>query len=598
VLVRELLEPPCALTPVTEALGLDRTVRWVVTTDLPDPSRYLQGGELIVTGMIWRKGPQDAERFVSAVAASGASALAAGNAGDEALPSDLLAACRKHRLPLLHVPGSLAFATLTEYVVRRISGQRANDLGSVLERHRRLVAAADPAQALGAILELIAADLGLVCWVIDSSGTAVASSGEDLSDAERAKLARAALSASTLPTRVAMPAGAGAARVHRSVFPIADEDRITAWYLVLDGDWRQWDPQRRSVVDQVTDVLAAERARLADRAAAWRADAERLVTDIAAGNDAGRRPADLGFTSNAYRAIALTVSDPCAHPDSMLEAALGPCSALIAHFDEDPTSGLPAHAIALTCSHDPAPSAAGSSPDSTAVTRTHDRASSASGSSPDSTAVTRTHDRAPSAAGSSPDSTALIREPFSDLSDAPSGSSPTPAAVTAGSSLDAVDVLRSWLERIAPGLASRRIAVGLSDDVADPAALKRAIGDARHALRLAVTKSEPVTVIRQADIASHALLLASIPDEVRSAYRDRMLGPILDYDRSHNSELEATLEAFLRASASWTKCAAAMHLHVNTLRYRVSRIEDLVGRPLSLLETQADLLLALDLRES
>jgi hypothetical protein len=558
VLVRELLEPPCALTPVTEALGLDRTVRWVVTTDLPDPSRYLQGGELIVTGMIWRKGPQDAERFVSAVAASGASALAAGNAGDEALPSDLLAACRKHRLPLLHVPGSLAFATLTEYVVRRISGQRANDLGSVLERHRRLVAAADPAQALGAILELIAADLGLVCWVIDSSGTAVASSGEDLSDAERAKLARAALSASTLPTRVAMPAGAGAARVHRSVFPIADEDRITAWYLVLDGDWRQWDPQRRSVVDQVTDVLAAERARLADRAAAWRADAERLVTDIAAGNDAGRRPADLGFTSNAYRAIALTVSDPCAHPDSMLEAALGPCSALIAHFDEDPTSGLPAHAIALT----------------------------------------RTHDPAPSASGSSPDSTALIREPISDLSDAPSGSSPTPAAVTAGSSLDAVDVLRSWLERIAPGLANRRIAVGLSDDVTDPAGLKRAIGDARHALRLAVTKSEPVTVIRQADIASHALLLASIPDEVRSAYRDRMLGPILDYDRSHNSELEATLEAFLRASASWTKCAAAMHLHVNTLRYRVSRIEDLVGRPLSLLETQADLLLALDLRES
>ena len=107
-----------------------------------------------------------------------------------------------------------------------------------------------------------------------------------------------------------------------------------------------------------------------------------------------------------------------------------------------------------------------------------------------------------------------------------------------------------------------------------------------------------VTVCGTAPSASHALLLASIPDEVRSAYRDRMLGAILDYDRAHNSELEVTLEAFLRASASWTKCAAAMHLHVNTLRYRVSRIENLVGRPLSLLETQADLLLALDLRES
>ena len=518
MLVRELLAPPCALTPVTDETGLDRDVRWVVTTDLPDPSRYLQGGELIVTGMIWRKGPQDAERFVSAIAASGASALAAGNAGDDELPADLLAACRKHRLPLLRVPGALAFATLTEYVVRRISGQRASDLGSVLERHRRLVATADPAQALGAILELISADLGLACWVIDSVGTAVASSGEDLAEPERAKLARAALSASALPARVTALATASSARVRRSVFPITRDDRITDWYLVLDGDWRQWDPQRRAVVDQVADVLAAERARLADHTGAWRTDAERLVSEIAAGtagDDVGRRLADLDFTGG-HRALALAVSDPGTKPASLFDAAFAHGSVLIASFDADPASGLPAHAIALT--RDPVP--------------------------------------------------------------------------------DPVSYLRSWLDRATPGLATRRVGVGLSDHVAAPAALKRAIADARHALRLAVTKPEPVTFVRHADVASHALLLASIPDEVRGTYRDRMLGPILDYDRAHNSELEVTLEAFLRASASWTKCASAMHIHVNTLRYRISRIEELVGRPLSLLETQADLLLALDLRES
>lgn len=541
MLVRELLGPPCALAPVTEETGLDRDVRWVVTTDLPDPSRYLQGGELIVTGMIWRKDPQDAERFVAAIAAAGASALAAGNAGDDELPADLLAACRKHRLPLLRVPGALAFATLTEYVVRRVSGQRASDLGSVLERHRRLVATADPAQALGAILELISADLGLACWVIDSSGTAVASSGDALTEPERTKLAHGALSAPSLPTRVTKPGDApssapstssassasstgartgarasATARARRSVFPITADDRITDWYLVLDGDWRQWDPQRRAVVDQVTDVLAAERARLVDRTAAWRTDAERLVTEIAAGTagtDVACRLTDLGL-STGYRVVALSISDATTHPDALLDSAFVPCSALIAKFDEDPTSGLPAHAIALT------------------------------------------------------------------------------------SDTDAAANLASWLDRITPGLAPRRVAVGLSDHVADPAFLKRAITDARHALRLAITKPAPITFVRQADIASHALLLASLPEEVRATYRDRMLGPILDYDKAHNSELELTLEAFLRASASWTKCASAMHIHVNTLRYRISRIEDLVGRPLSLLETQADLLLALDLRES
>ncbi|HTJ72064.1 MAG TPA: PucR family transcriptional regulator ligand-binding domain-containing protein [Actinospica sp.] len=529
--MRELLGPPCALTPVTDqAGGLDRDVRWVVTTDLPDPSRYLQGGELIVTGMIWRKGPQDAERFVSAIAAAGASALAAGNAGDDELPADLLAACRKHRLPLLRVPGALAFATLTEYVVRRISGQRASDLGSVLERHQRLVAAGDPAQALGAILELIAADLGLACWVIDSGGTAVASSGEDLGEPERAKLARTAISATTLPTRVVAPAEDGSStRPRRTVFPITDEDRITDWYLVLDGDWRLWDPQRRAVVDQVTDVLKAERARLADRVTPWRADAERLLTELAAGTagpDVACRLTGLGLAAGpvGYRAVAVTISDPAAHPAAILEAAFAPYSALIAHFDADPTTGLPAHAVALT------------------------------------------------------------------------------SAASAASANDPATVLRDWLNRVTPGLATRRVGVGLSDHVTDPAApaaaFKRAVADARHALRVAITKPAPVTVVRQADIASHALLLASIPDEVRSTYRDRMLGPILDYDRAHNSELEVTLESFLRASSSWTRCASAMHIHVNTLRYRISRIEELVGRPLSLLETQADLLLALDLRES
>jgi hypothetical protein len=162
--------------------------------------------------------------------------------------------------------------------------------------------------------------------------------------------------------------------------------------------------------------------------------------------------------------------------------------------------------------------------------------------------------------------------------------------------VDAATRMRTWLDRVTPGLGSRRIGVGVSNQTTSADLLKRAIDDARHALRVAVTKPESVAFVGQSDIASHALLLASVPEEVRGTYRERMLGPILEYDREHNSELEVTLEAFLRASGSWIKCAAAMHVHVNTLRYRISRIEELVGRPLSVLETQTDLLLALNLR--
>lgn len=67
----------------TEALGLrllggeeelDRTVRGVMTTDLRDPSRYLSGGELVLTGLAWRKNSADSEPFVRILASAGVAA--------------------------------------------------------------------------------------------------------------------------------------------------------------------------------------------------------------------------------------------------------------------------------------------------------------------------------------------------------------------------------------------------------------------------------------------------------------------------------------------------------------------------------------------
>ena len=61
----------------TDALGLrllggedelDRTVRGVVTTDLRDCSRYLSGGELVLTGLAWRR--DAASRYAIVRAAS------------------------------------------------------------------------------------------------------------------------------------------------------------------------------------------------------------------------------------------------------------------------------------------------------------------------------------------------------------------------------------------------------------------------------------------------------------------------------------------------------------------------------------------------
>ena len=75
----------------------------------------------------------------------------------------------------------------------------------------------------------------------------------------------------------------------------------------------------------------------------------------------------------------------------------------------------------------------------------------------------------------------------------------------------------------------------------------------------------------------------------------RLLGPVRAYDQRNGAALLPTLAAFLAADGSWTRCAAALHLHVNTVRYRIGCVERLTGRDLSRLEDRVDFFLALRL---
>src|SRR5690606_13463100 len=87
--------------------------------------------------MLWRQGPDDSERFVSALVAAGVAALGAGQAWLGYIPGDLVAACERAGLPLLEVPTEVSFRTLAERAGSRLTGDAREALG----RHRRIVAA-------------------------------------------------------------------------------------------------------------------------------------------------------------------------------------------------------------------------------------------------------------------------------------------------------------------------------------------------------------------------------------------------------------------------------------------------------------------------
>ena len=97
----------------------------------------------------------------------------------------------------------------------------------------------------------------------------------------------------------------------------------------------------------------------------------------------------------------------------------------------------------------------------------------------------------------------------------------------------------------------------------------------------------------RAEPSLHELLLASVPAAVLGSSAERLLRPLRDYDARHNAELMSTLRSFLACDGSWSACASLMYVHVNTVRYRISRIEALTGRNLSALADRVDFFLAL-----
>lgn len=84
------------------------------------------------------------------------------------------------------------------------------------------------------------------------------------------------------------------------------------------------------------------------------------------------------------------------------------------------------------------------------------------------------------------------------------------------------------------------------------------------------------------------LLLSEVPADTIRAKVDDLLAPI----RANPGLYEALVEYFAR-DMDVTATAEAMHVHPNTLRYRLARIEKLLGRSLRRPATIADLCLAL-----
>ncbi len=120
-----------------------------------------------------------------------------------------------------------------------------------------------------------------------------------------------------------------------------------------------------------------------------------------------------------------------------------------------------------------------------------------------------------------------------------------------------------------------------------------AFGRARESIELMLKLGRGGTVIATSELGPYGLLLRASSREDLDAFARRTLRPLLEHDRGHGSDLLRTLRVFLEEDRVQRRAAARCFVHVNTVVYRVRRIEELLGVDLGDPSTVFDITLAL-----
>lgn len=122
-------------------------------------------------------------------------------------------------------------------------------------------------------------------------------------------------------------------------------------------------------------------------------------------------------------------------------------------------------------------------------------------------------------------------------------------------------------------LRGRVESLGVSSVLAEAKDISEGAKEARWALEAARSRGEAV-----ADYSDSApLFLPRTVGEARFAIR-AVLGALIDNDRAQGTDLVHTLRAYLSETRSWNETADKLHIHRQTLGYRLRRIEALTGR--------------------
>ncbi|MFF7178921.1 PucR family transcriptional regulator ligand-binding domain-containing protein [Streptomyces sp. NPDC008121] len=517
---------------------LDTPVRWAHVSELADPVPYMEGGELLLTTALTldAEDPEAMHRYVRRLLAAGVVGLgfAIGVNYDD-IPEALLDAARAEGLPLLEVPRRTPFLAISKAVSAAIAADQYRAVTAGFEAQRELTRAA-LAEGPDAVVARLAAHVDGWVAMYDTSGTVLAASPEW--------------------------AARRAARLTPDVERL--RDRPAPASAVVGG------------TDDRVELQSLGTGR-------------RVRGALAVGTGAPLGTAERYAVHSAIALLTLTTER-----SRSLQAAEGRLGAAVLRMM---LSGQPDHAravagdlygglldapfrllIAEVSSGSGGSGGSGGSASTKATRSTRatgsTKATGSAGEPEKEPPLPALADALESAAARAGETVLAVPESEGRL------------VVLAGDGGAVVIACAAYAEREAEDAG---VVVGLSAPTG-PIAAGAAYKQAEQALSVARRRGR--ALVEHEDLAAGSVLPLLADDAVR-AFADGMLRALHEHDATGRGDLVASLRAWLSRHGQWDAAAADLGVHRHTLRYRMRRVEEILGRSLDDPDVRMELWLAL-----
>ncbi|MEU3709409.1 PucR family transcriptional regulator [Streptomyces catenulae] len=511
---------------------LDVPVRWAHASELIDPVPYMEGGELLlITALKLDAEDEETTRaYVRRVARAGVIGLGfAIGVNYDEVPQALVAAARAEGLPLFGVPRRTPFIAISKAVSAAVAADQYRAVTAGFEAQRELTRAALSAEGPADLLARLAAHLDGWAALYDASGAVLAAAP----DWAARRAARLTADVARLRER---PAPASA------VISVAEgDDRVELQSL---GTGRR----ARGVLAVGTGAALGTAERYAVHSAV-------ALLTLATERSRALQDAEARLASAVLKMLLVGEADHARSVAGRLYGGLLEAPFRVLAAESVVADGATGHTGpgVLDGLADALESAAARTGEAVLVVAETGRL----------TALVAD-------GGAAADACARFAVDIEDRPD------PSPAP-------------RGAVPRGEAPYGGELLVAGLSAPTG-PGGAPTAHRQAEQALSVARRRSR--ALIEYEDVAAGSVLPLLADDAVR-AFADGLLRALRQHDATGRGDLVASLRAWLSRHGQWDAAAADLGVHRHTLRYRMRRVEEILGRSLDDADVRMELWLAL-----